>query len=505
MDDGYKSFYSQLAFDIRLLLAPSIKKNEVSQVCEKVIETLGLFDLLFPDCCKFFIIQEIIDLVFQIKELGLPRNLMCFFGERANGKVKQLVPKGGVNYIKTVHQRYRMFHRMHAKGLDKKFICGSNDTFYEDHEIVLLKRDETVKDKDFDRYFDEELGMKLIMSIVAFLEGNCVENKLLSSFYRVWHTYQSCQSLFLKVRNLTFLKWIRTIYKYHKHKQGRRKILGIFFNDIDYSYENQNEFLTKVSIDGIYENFIVPGNLNHFDFVPHGILEDIFNLNSKDNFYIKAIIKGLEFRGRGLFNSQYDDDIDTQTVFNTWDHKCEKSFWIKFTNKVASLNNKDILSSTCFGKLNYIMAFKSSDILLNGICFANVLKVPSLYEKKQFHYKILKDDTDSCENIFVCVNYIHSTRIALSAINLNGYVPGSHVHKNNHILPIMSKLIRRRKTVIKVKDDDGETLIYNLRFYNGQIQTPDLLFLIELEPQRDHSVQYESIDSDRRFEFINRS
>ena len=90
------SLAGQLAGDLTLLMQPKIAKSHLEMLSNKIIETLGLFDGLFSDSEKYFVIAKLLDLVHQIPRLGPTRGLMCLAGERSLSKVKKLVPKGGV-------------------------------------------------------------------------------------------------------------------------------------------------------------------------------------------------------------------------------------------------------------------------------------------------------------------------------------------------------------------------------------------------------------------------
>ena len=92
---GYKIFYGMFGADIRQLMSLRIKKDSVNQLLNDVLESVCVWEAIFPIKKNSFQLHELIHLVHSIQFLGSPAILNDLSGERSLQSIKK---------IKKVHQ-----------------------------------------------------------------------------------------------------------------------------------------------------------------------------------------------------------------------------------------------------------------------------------------------------------------------------------------------------------------------------------------------------------------
>jgi hypothetical protein len=279
MGSQYISFFGQFASDLIEILNPIIVRENMPALCLKVIETMTVFDWLFPDSEKSFAFMQLLDVVHFLEIGGPIRSQWCLFGERALGQIGKTVNSGGVNYLKNLFYKH-VTHEIQVSSIeddDDDYRIDENDIY----SMYLINHDTKNADANkiessYDKDHDYKIARldELIQSAIDFLLVQEIDDLIIeSSLYRVYSTYL----YFYKRQNekLSFLQW-----------------LAQFYNNT----ENHHQYELKTHIHHeVYE--IV--DLSHkqgiiFKEDYEGIIKELFDLITAKNIeiYTKAIIKG---------------------------------------------------------------------------------------------------------------------------------------------------------------------------------------------------------------------
>ncbi len=167
--------------------------------------------------------------------------------------------------------------------------------------------------------------------------------------------------------------------------------------------------------------------------------------------HYKVLIKGIYFSCRGKEYSEhgkyYSSSNPAVNVYNDnniiskhWHRRVQYSSFVRINNWVAvpygsgkNVNKakkrsrekdqgdyaKDLNSVVQFGQLNHCFRLRLGDDLVDGLAFANITMRIPIEEKKNYHYYVSADDSESIntKQKFVCLNYVDSTAIGISAIH----------------------------------------------------------------------------------------
>jgi hypothetical protein len=90
IDNGYKIFYAMFGADIRELLSLRIKKDSVNQLQNDVIESVSVWEAIFPIKASSFQLHELCHLVHSIHFYGSPAILNDLSGERSLQAIKKI-------------------------------------------------------------------------------------------------------------------------------------------------------------------------------------------------------------------------------------------------------------------------------------------------------------------------------------------------------------------------------------------------------------------------------
>jgi|APCry1669189000_1035189.scaffolds.fasta_scaffold03200_3 hypothetical protein len=129
LKDQYKLFYRMIGNDISKLLSFHFDKLKLDQIHDDILETICLFEGLFPSKHCTFQLHEIVDLVDFIPLFGPPMGISEFPGERAIGKMisrKLKSNTGGLSFEKTIMDNQINFELQTMKSFYNEPIHCSN-------------------------------------------------------------------------------------------------------------------------------------------------------------------------------------------------------------------------------------------------------------------------------------------------------------------------------------------------------------------------------------------
>ena len=110
IDQGYKTFYCMFGADIRKVVSLlRIKKDSVIQLQSDVLESVCVWEAIFPVKENSFQLHELIHLVHSIQFFGSSAILNDLSGERslqAMKKIKKLTNPGGTSFERMVVRRH---------------------------------------------------------------------------------------------------------------------------------------------------------------------------------------------------------------------------------------------------------------------------------------------------------------------------------------------------------------------------------------------------------------
>jgi len=497
---SFKHFMARFASEMRKLLNPCIVASELDAIIESIYEMRAIQEGLFPDCEQYFIFHEIIDIVNHIKKFGHVRGLMCFFGERALAKVRRLVQKGGVNYMKALYHAYVALEN--CIGLQGKTNKVTHSDFYDNSgrysEFVLKLIG------NCDRItFTDYMKNKFLGSIISFVESQCIALcAQKSALYRVYLLYQyvavkknkeDCHvdGLLEKASKAGgFAQYVRLLYLAGKtFKDEGGDIMSHFeglVRGVDMHSDQQSFDNDSLSTDGIM--FI-----SDLD----GIVGEVALFAPL--VFSKVIIKGKHFRLRGPAYSedevqvrtvevsgkavlQYSTYVKENEVEHSWHVATQYSAWMQLTNYRTTFSRAERVlkvskGETMVGQGNYALrAVFPSDMIVNGLMFVNIsIHRSSVSEQRG---KVHCIDAASRVNSyngkehFFCANYIDSTGLIVSALDSFDF-------------PIYKSEAFSGRTYSNEKDQ--------LRLSTTNVLSK--LYLIPMHPER-VTFQYDSVEKD---------
>lgn len=503
----YRHLFERCASDLCKILAPILMKDELPDLVNHVIETTALREKMTPSSEHAFIFHEIIEIVNALKSFGIVKSLMCFFGERVMHMIAKGVPDGGVSYLITVVERFvarenAFDHNMLSYTENLKRFLDNHGRFSPkvlklDGQFIELALNNWSKGVLFD-------------DIIAFVISQEIEDVVIKSpFMRLYFTYRRLVAIMesehvvdeqLKKRDLAefpnFVVWIRELYMCYKRSSNfSSETVQHLVRDVHF-YPNDNVF---TDVDVMMADFVDEGILFLSDF--GGIITDLATFATAGEHTIaaftKALVKGVEFRGRGQLyaeNSLGRDREKRRTYVpqnpgnilnNNWHHTFHINSWGKVEDwYIAHPNNpekKQLKPKVLFGQFNYFFRLHiPSDTLIDKLAFANmVLRTPSVPNDMRGSHRYI----DMRENSgfyhakqFIVLNYVEATNLALSPLDTYDY-------------PIANPNSGVKESANKIKS-------YPLKISKMSRTEVRRMYMIELHRERLH-IKYESILEDK--------
>ena len=340
IDQGYKTFYSMFGADIRKVMSLRIKKDSVIQLQSDVLESVSVWEAIFPVKENSFQLHELIHLVHSIQFFGSPAILNDLSGERslqAMKKIKKLTNPGGTSFERMVFRRHIFRERIKMERFYDDPISNSVAGAPNHHTKVSFDPDTrvlTYKSYSF-HIFQDKNGSFQCDDALSTFEINHLVKVLLWEVqkYYSWDEEKCLTS---------------PLYSIAKRAGGN-----------DYF----SKFQRVLEIPVYSEEF-------------RCISEEIVNL--KPISYRKAVVYGVLFNGRGMNCRETEPLKDTRYGAESnrkqkhslkwWDKK-EYSSWCKFSQQT---NQHTRHAASRYGQINSFFKLNVSDPILNGLLLASI-------------------------------------------------------------------------------------------------------------------------------------
>lgn len=398
IDNGYKIFYAMFGADIRELLSLRIKKDSVNQLQNDVIESVSVWEAIFPIKACSFQLHELCHLVHSIHFYGSPAILNDLSGERslqAIKKIKKLTNPGGTSFERMVFRRH--FFRERLK-MDMFFAAPVNTSVSSSpnhHTKVKFDPDlRVLTHKSFSFHILEEKTESFqCVDVFSRFEINQLVKVLLLEVqkYFLWDE-QKCLS--------------SPIYCIAKH-----------ISAVDFYAKFQH----VLNIDVYSEEF-------------RSVSEEI--LNMKPISYRRAMVYGVPFKGRGMScrETALPTDIrygaekaKIQKQCLSWWDKKEYSSWCRFSQQTKRKSNNNV---SRYAQINsFFKLTLSSDPVLQNLLVASITAYECI-SKEGIDTVAYQGALDS-HKFFVSLQDIHPTQIATIPFTNDDFVLSRRFSGNN--------------------------------------------------------------------------
>ena len=398
IDNGYKIFYAMFGADIRELLSLRIKKDSVNQLQNDVIESVSVWEAIFPIKACSFQLHELCHLVHSIHFYGSPAILNDLSGERslqAIKKIKKLTNPGGTSFERMVFRRH--FFRERLK-MDMFFAAPVNTSVSSSpnhHTKVKFDPDlRVLTHKSFSFHILEEKTESFqCVDVFSRFEINQLVKVLLLEVqkYFLWDE-QKCLS--------------SPIYCIAKH-----------ISAVDFYAKFQH----VLNIDVYSEEF-------------RSVSEEI--LNMKPISYRRAMVYGVPFKGRGMScrETALPTDIrygaekaKIQKQCLSWWDKKEYSSWCRFSQQTKRKSNNNV---SRYAQINsFFKLTLSSDPVLQNLLVASITAYECI-SKEGIDTVAYQGALDK-RKFFVSLQDIHPTQIATIPFTNDDFVLSRRFSGNN--------------------------------------------------------------------------
>jgi hypothetical protein len=352
---------------------------------------------------------------------------MCYAGERSLSTIGRLRAKGGIHYVKGLFHNYVALENTHQYNTDvpESFMDNSQPVHkYSDFVLKLCGTTELLKLNVFEMN-------SLYDSVSHFLEVEVNEPVIVKSdFMRLRRVYFNNKSDNPMWKTRDFYSW--TMELYQRYLSAKKSLNKTDFCDLVVSFTPSSN--TELVVTGMIDEFTNAGVLLTSDF--EGIVKDLATFQPQ--ITKKAIIKGLAFTGRGkhareamepfLHNTTVSGRAVTHrystnamnNLSSNWWKSDDYSSWCMIKH-YKTRPNKTIATTTEMGQANFFFRLNfPSDKCLHGLAFANMAIRNSTYDRlKRHHYITPNSNSFNGERQFVCLNYVCSTKLAVSVLDVN--------------------------------------------------------------------------------------
>lgn len=138
--------------------------------------------------------------------------------------------------------------------------------------------------------------------------------------------------------------------------------------------------------------------------------------------YERAVIKGVKFRCRGFEFADRKADVEevNNNLVENWSNRKHYSSWCRVKNYQAD-DDMSISAEILFGQLNYCFRLNFPvDKYIHGLAMGHCsIRNNCIYSEQRWNYYVKADVGVGGlkANRFVCLNYVDSSAIAVSALN----------------------------------------------------------------------------------------
>jgi hypothetical protein len=401
----YVTFMAMYASDMCELFNPCLSVSSLPHLKKKIFETRSTQEGLYPESEQIFIFHELIDIVHHIQKFGHVRGLMCFAGERANGQISSCATKGGVNYLKTLYNRYVIKEELMLKHfLIRDENDYNNQNIYSDFALKLRGKEVFVN-----HFTDLELNV-LYKIVFNFLETQAVKPTLLlkvSPFFRLYSAFRYLVDAggYPSTSTGGFYLWLSAC------NNPTRDLSDYFVSLVEEDVEDEEKDLLGCCNGTVY--------LSDLKKVSECVLPQ-----KRFQTFDTIIVKGTRFKCRGA-QFAYPGGInnDLSRVYGWKKHYSSIARVRKYTLTKHKTKETETKCDIQFAWLN--CAFRlcmPCDRLIHGLALAHCSLRDAVYSEQRWQYQVSVTNGAICHDQFVCLNYIDSSPIASSPFNASDKV-----------------------------------------------------------------------------------
>ena len=376
IDQGYKTFYCMFGADIRKVMSLRIKKDSVIQLQSDVLESVCVWEAIFPVKENSFQLHELIHLVHSIQFFGSPAILNDLSGERslqAMKKIKKLTNPGGTSFERMVFRRHIFRERIK---MERFYDEPNNAVAGAPNHLTKVIFDPDTRVLTYKSYsfhiFEDKNGSFQCEDALSAFEINHLVKVLLWEVqkYYAWDKEKCLTS---------------PLYSIAKRAGGN-----------DYF----SKFQRVLEIPVYSEKF-------------RCLAEEIVNL--KPISYRKAVVYGVPFNGRGMNCRETEplkdirygaESTRKQKHSLKWWDKNEYSSWCRFTQKP----NEHSQNIPRYGQINSFFKLNLSDPILNGLLLASITAYK--FGSSEGLETVLYDGAIDATKFFVSLQDIQPTQVA---------------------------------------------------------------------------------------------
>lgn len=447
-------FLVLLSEDFALLLSTNpFTDEDINNLFYRIVEVVELHQGLFPTSEALIIYHQLIDLPYQIKQLGPLRNWWTLAGERFMSTVKDSLPDGGRSYVTTVIRRHVDSELQKVKDYtnydyytaeDRRMLpvsdCIKHPLFPSNlFNIVQRDADNDGSVEQIDAFYCERISKLMLLDVKGSLRFNEYEFSRLLLFL-VSEARNICGSFANALRRSPLFRLYCT-FSQHKRtklwtKDRKNKQLNQFLFWLKaIGCENGREAVDRLKLfnDSVVDFIAIDYNLLHSSIIVRGVLhqsdwefsknftESIDYYSGLDIIYRKCIANGVSFISRGQDCRETKEMVPTSSRYGQErpdilpsnklnlclaDHcgnSNDYSSWCRILRSLADPCNENEqlqIEEFEFGQLNFFFRCRlpASEIVLNDIPVASICVRKTERRGRNLFAVPARDDDDNAHD-----------------------------------------------------------------------------------------------------------
>jgi hypothetical protein len=443
----YKNLLRLISELVSDILSPLVSDSFICDLFMRTVEALCLWEAMFPDSEQYFSVHELLDIVDGLHKFGPVRGWWTLAGERFMGRIKSFCPKGGLNCVKVIFDRFVNFETgIKLNGIGKRHdeFLDNFGNYSDIYTVKMMGNKFFLGSNQWSK--SDWLMVSFTEYLFTYLRSTEIDDLLFKSpFFRLYTTYLKSVNKKLFPSFWMWIKNVKTLID-----SGNKLLLNIIDRPLDFNNSNDRTFINVEVVQHRCSKNNPAIRVLHCDTV---VIMELFRFVPLVS--VNCVVKGLVFRGRGpsycelkapLKYGVYKEDIHKLSIPNNpyndlqscWSHPKQTSSYVKF--KSYYINGNRILHNVAYGQLNYFSVLVlPSDPYLDNLPFANVTARDHYIDDNQLRYVKVKTTSvysvneadraktpiDIISNYndqiqFVALNYVESTNVAICGFDKDG-------------------------------------------------------------------------------------
>lgn len=435
--EEYRLLFHLYSLCFSRLMGTKIKKATYKQLCAMIIEISAIRDAMLPPSETPITCHQPVEIVHHIEKTGPTRCVQTSGNERALKALKAFLPVGGTQIDMVSFRRYIRFETERTNTYysteklrdlmpEKNFYTIGRQLHYTDEPFFLYQP----MNPGFQWSLTTDETAYLFFAITGNVYHRVSENGIkalqVSPLYRLLQCYENrgvysgatgkvVKTQSKKVRELTFLQWMRCVIDEYDTSGG-----VVYFAD-NYNFVHANPSTDSSIADEIFERKSI--YTKDIDIMRKMIAIDAFPISY--NMYSRANIYGTAFRSRGFEKREtnvtkfgnYGGDKNMIKVTNNsnklryhWNKEVEYSSWCKYFD----YNNQE---EENYGQINaFLQLHVPFDPFIDGMCLASITSRKHINHMYIDHI-YANDEASLAEHLFIPVTNIKATPLLVAGFS----------------------------------------------------------------------------------------